>query len=180
MSRLQALRATVRDPAFRTGVTDMMATCVGIAAWGLVTGVAMVARGTGYTSAPTIAFSGGTQLAAGTVPTGVGNATGFCVTSIAVTNAGSGYTVAPEVRIAPPISFGMKFYYNSQVGFYEPTLPFASQRPVGTIMPFIADIGNDVPVTLKTRTGWDRQNRNALRIARLAEELAGAPAKVSR
>ncbi|PJX22395.1 tRNA dihydrouridine synthase DusB [Advenella sp. S44] len=27
----------------------------------------------------------------------------------------------------------------------------------------------EVPVTLKTRTGWDRQNRNALRIARLAE-----------
>src|SRR5690606_36790175 len=27
----------------------------------------------------------------------------------------------------------------------------------------------DVPVTLKTRTGWDRQSRNALRIARLAE-----------
>ncbi|AHG63121.1 tRNA dihydrouridine synthase DusB [Advenella mimigardefordensis] len=27
----------------------------------------------------------------------------------------------------------------------------------------------DVPVTLKTRTGWDRENRNALRIARLAE-----------
>ena len=26
-----------------------------------------------------------------------------------------------------------------------------------------------VPVTLKTRTGWDRDNRNALRIARLAE-----------
>ena len=28
----------------------------------------------------------------------------------------------------------------------------------------------DVPVTLKFRTGWDRQNKNALRIARLAEE----------
>ena len=28
----------------------------------------------------------------------------------------------------------------------------------------------DVPVTLKTRTGWDRENRNALRIARLAED----------
>jgi len=28
----------------------------------------------------------------------------------------------------------------------------------------------DVPVTLKFRTGWDRQNRNALRIARLAEQ----------
>ena len=28
----------------------------------------------------------------------------------------------------------------------------------------------DVPVTLKIRTGWDRQNRNALAIARIAEE----------
>ena len=28
----------------------------------------------------------------------------------------------------------------------------------------------DVPVTLKIRTGWDRQNRNALRIARIAED----------
>ncbi len=28
----------------------------------------------------------------------------------------------------------------------------------------------DVPVTLKTRTGWDREHRNALRIARLAQD----------
>jgi tRNA-dihydrouridine synthase B len=28
----------------------------------------------------------------------------------------------------------------------------------------------DVPVTLKIRTGWDRENRNALRIARIAED----------
>jgi len=28
----------------------------------------------------------------------------------------------------------------------------------------------DVPVTLKFRTGWDRQNKNALRIARMAEQ----------
>ncbi|OZI31300.1 tRNA dihydrouridine synthase DusB [Bordetella genomosp. 10] len=28
----------------------------------------------------------------------------------------------------------------------------------------------DVPVTLKTRTGWDREHRNALRIARLARD----------
>jgi len=27
-----------------------------------------------------------------------------------------------------------------------------------------------IPVTLKTRTGWDRENRNAVRIARLAED----------
>ncbi len=66
MSRLQALRATVRDPAFRTGVTDMMATCVGIAAWGLVTGVAMVKTGM---SAPMaifmslVVYAGSAQLA---------------------------------------------------------------------------------------------------------------------
>jgi tRNA-dihydrouridine synthase B len=28
----------------------------------------------------------------------------------------------------------------------------------------------DVPVTLKIRTGWDRNNRNAIRVARIAEE----------
>jgi len=28
----------------------------------------------------------------------------------------------------------------------------------------------DLPVTLKIRTGWDRENRNALRVARIAEE----------
>jgi tRNA-dihydrouridine synthase B len=28
----------------------------------------------------------------------------------------------------------------------------------------------DVPVTLKFRTGWDRENKNALRIARIAEQ----------
>ncbi len=28
----------------------------------------------------------------------------------------------------------------------------------------------DVPVTLKIRTGWDRQNKNALTIARIAED----------
>src|SRR5690606_35762156 len=28
-----------------------------------------------------------------------------------------------------------------------------------------------VPVTLKTRTGWDSQSRNAVRIAKLAEDI---------
>lgn len=32
-----------------------------------------------------------------------------------------------------------------------------------------------VPVTLKTRTGWDRESRNALRVARLAETPASPP-----
>ncbi len=35
----------VRHPFFRTGMTDMIGTSVGIGAWGLVTGVAMVKSG---------------------------------------------------------------------------------------------------------------------------------------
>ena len=33
-----------------------------------------------------------------------------------------------------------------------------------------------VPVTLKTRTGWDREHRNGIRIARLAEDCGTCPA----
>jgi tRNA-dihydrouridine synthase B len=33
-----------------------------------------------------------------------------------------------------------------------------------------ACLPHDVPVTLKTRTGWDREHRNALRIGKLAED----------
>ena len=121
---------------------------------GLVTGITLSASGSGYTTAPTIAFSGGTPLVAGTDPTGLGNATGFRVMSIAVTNAGSGYTTAPEVKIAPPVSFGMKFYYNSLPGFFEPSLTLANQRPVGTVMPFVADTGDGEPVTLTYQPKW--------------------------
>ena len=116
----------------------------------------MIAAGTGYTTAPVIAFSGGTEVVAGTAPTGLGNTTGFSVTSIAVTNAGSGYATAPEVKIAPPVSFGMKFYYQSLPGFFEPRLTLANQRAVGTVMPFIAETasGNGVPVTLRYQPKW--------------------------
>ena len=33
----------------------------------------------------------------------------------------------------------------------------------------VGAVGDRVPVTLKIRTGWDRQNRNAVRVARMAE-----------
>ena len=39
---------------------------------------------------------------------------------------------------------------------------------VGNILDVVVAAVN-VPVTLKIRTGWDRQNRNALRVARIAE-----------
>lgn len=43
--------------------------------------------------------------------------------------------------------------------------------------PLVADIlqavvaATDLPVTLKIRTGWDRDNRNAVRVARMAEDI---------
>ena len=40
-----ALRSMLRHPSFRQGAVDMAGTSVGIAAWGLVTGVAMVKSG---------------------------------------------------------------------------------------------------------------------------------------
>jgi tRNA-dihydrouridine synthase B len=40
---------------------------------------------------------------------------------------------------------------------------------VGRILGAVAE-AVDVPVTLKFRTGWDPQNRNAVRVARIAEE----------
>ena len=38
-------RATLRDPDFRTGARDMIGMSIGVAAWGLVTGVAMIKGG---------------------------------------------------------------------------------------------------------------------------------------
>jgi hypothetical protein len=137
-----------------TGGGGSGATATAVLSNGLVTGVTMVQNGTGYTTAPSIAFSGGTTLAAGTAPTGVGNANGFCVTSITISNAGSGYSSAPLVSIAPPVSFGMRFYYNSRDGFFLPGVPLAAQPAAGTIMPFIADTGSGVPVTLSYTPKW--------------------------
>jgi hypothetical protein len=137
-----------------TGGGGSGAAATAVLANGLVTSINVTAAGTGYTTTPTIAFSGGTVASAGTAPTGVGNLTGFCVTSIAVTSAGTGYSTAPLVSIAPPVSFGMRYYYNSRDGFFEPSLTLANQRAAGTIMPFIADTGSGVPVTLTYAPKW--------------------------
>ena len=42
---LPALRAQLRDPSFRQGASDMLGAGLGVGAWGLVTGVAMVKGG---------------------------------------------------------------------------------------------------------------------------------------
>ena len=63
---LQQLRRATEHPSFRAGVIDMSGTAVGIAAWALVTGVAMVKAGI---SAPMaifmslVVYAGSAQLA---------------------------------------------------------------------------------------------------------------------
>ena len=63
---LQQLRRATEHPSFRAGVIDMSGTAVGIAAWALVTGVAMVKAGI---SAPIaifmslVVYAGSAQLA---------------------------------------------------------------------------------------------------------------------
>jgi predicted branched-subunit amino acid permease len=77
----------VRNPEFRRGVSDMVAPSLGIAAWGLVTGVAMVKSGLSATMAVAmtmLVYAGSAQLAAlplivAGAPLWVLWATAFCV-----------------------------------------------------------------------------------------------------
>mgnify|MGYP001148894300 CR=1 FL=1 len=107
--------------------------------------------GSGYTTVPAVVVappaSGTTARATATVANGV-------ITGFTITDSGSGYTEAPKVRIAPPVSFAMRFYYQSLPGFFEPGRSLANQRPVGTVMPFIADTGSAVPVELTYQPKW--------------------------
>jgi predicted branched-subunit amino acid permease len=76
-----------RHPEFRTGMRDMAPQAPGIAAWGLMTGVAMLQSGLSVTEAvamTVLVFAGSSQLAAlpllvAGAPAWVILATGFCV-----------------------------------------------------------------------------------------------------
>lgn len=64
---MSVLASTVRHPEFRRGFLDMIHVALGIAAWGLVTGVAMVKSGMGVPLAVFMSlavFAGSAQLAA--------------------------------------------------------------------------------------------------------------------
>lgn len=58
-----------------------------------VTGITVTAQGSGYTSAPTVAFTGG----GGTGAAGTAIVAGGKVTGIEITDPGSGYTSAPSI-----------------------------------------------------------------------------------
>jgi predicted branched-subunit amino acid permease len=80
-------RENYQHPAFRRGVADMVSVAVGISAWGLMTGVAMVKSGLSTVEALFMAvtvFAGSSQLAAiplllGGAPMWVILVTGLCV-----------------------------------------------------------------------------------------------------
>ena len=66
MDAMHSLRDTLRHPQFRTGAREMGTVSLGIAAWGLVTGVAMVKSGLSIPLALLMAFTvfaGSVQLA---------------------------------------------------------------------------------------------------------------------
>lgn len=81
------LRSYYRHPEFRQGALDSLAAAPGLAAWGLMTGVAMVKSGMSMLEAllmSVIVFAGSSQLAAipllmVAAPMWVILATGFCV-----------------------------------------------------------------------------------------------------
>jgi hypothetical protein len=64
---------------------------------GVVGAVTITAGGSGYTVAPTVAFSGGGGTGAAATATVVGGV----VTAVTVTNHGTGYTSAPTVAFTP-------------------------------------------------------------------------------
>jgi predicted branched-subunit amino acid permease len=87
MTLMQRLRALAADPDFRSGARDMASPSLGLAAWGLVTGVTMVKSGLSIPLAmgmSLLVFAGSAQLtalpliAAG-APLWVLLATAFCV-----------------------------------------------------------------------------------------------------
>lgn len=84
---MPSLRSVLRHPAYRTGLSEMAGVSLGIAAWGLVTGVAMVKGGLSVPLALLMTFTvfaGSAQLAtipliALSAPVWVIWATAFCV-----------------------------------------------------------------------------------------------------
>ena len=59
-----------------------------------------------------------------------------------------------EVGLGTQPSFGMKFYYNQRADFDFPALALNAQPALGSIQPFIADIGSGTSVTLTYQPKW--------------------------
>ena len=153
--------------------------------------VSIANAGSGYTSAPTISFTGSSSTGAAATAT----VDGGKIVAITVTTKGVGYTSAPAVtftggggtgaaavaNVGPTL--GMQFYYTMREGFFIPGL--TTQPAVGTILPYLRPIVNGVPsgdpvsgtsLTIVYRPVWP-SNAAELRIAEtLALPKFGLPA----
>lgn len=68
---MSSIRALLQHPQFRLGVKEQIGVCLGIGAWGVVTGVAMVESGVSVPLAlvmTLIVFAGGAAVAAFALP----------------------------------------------------------------------------------------------------------------
>jgi hypothetical protein len=88
----------IRNPRFEGGTvfSGTPAKLVATISGGAVTGITIVDGGSGYASAPTMAFSGGgspTTPAAATA-----TLTGGVITGVTITNGGAGYTLVPAIN----------------------------------------------------------------------------------
>ncbi|MGZ4831679.1 MAG: hypothetical protein ACXVZQ_02055 [Terriglobales bacterium] len=96
---------------------------------GTVTNVTVTAPGSGYTSAPTISFSGGPGSGATATATLYQLPTG--VTSVTLTNPGAGYTSPPAVTITPTDGNGSGAVVNAALNNTVPvqSVSWASAKP---------------------------------------------------
>ncbi|MCA1598818.1 MAG: hypothetical protein LC769_07305, partial [Chloroflexi bacterium] len=92
--------ASISNPSGSYGYSNATsgtnATATSAITAGAVSSVTVTAGGTGYTSAPTVSFSGG----AGTGAAATAAITGGAVSSVTVTAGGTGYTSAPAVAFS--------------------------------------------------------------------------------
>lgn len=121
-------------------------------ATGIVTGTTVGTPGSGYTTAPTVAFSA--APAGGVTATGVAIVSGGAVTAIQITNPGKGYTAAPTITFSggggtsaaatasiTPVTLvaGTDFTLSAQFGMYTALAStFFGNFATGTAVPLTA------------------------------------------
>ncbi len=102
-----------------------------------VTGITVTTKGAGYTTAPSVTFSGG---GGGTGMEATAVVSGGEVTAINITKAGTGYTAAPTVVIADPPTGGTKAVATADFRAAKPAVPaeIATMKlevPILTMLP---------------------------------------------
>jgi len=100
-----------------------------------ITSIQVTNGGTGYTSAPTVTFSGG---GGGTGASATANVSGGVVTSIVLDNPGTGYTSAPSVALSGGGGTGATATANFQQATAAVPAQFAEMKlevPILTMLP---------------------------------------------